>query len=66
MIDGLRALFGRRLSLEFRMDAAFFPDVFRLLGARGYAIKVGAAERQRWHRVAANVTGFFHDLDIPQ
>ncbi len=79
VIDGLRARFGRRLPLEFRMDAAFFqPDVLRLLPARGcgYAIKVGywswlplkqlAAERQRWQRVAPNVTGFFHDLDIPQ
>ena len=52
--------------------------MFRLLAARGcaYAIKVGywswlplkqlAAERQRWLPVAPNVTGFFHDLDIPQ
>ena len=41
---GLRARFGRRLPLEFRMDAAFFQrDVLRLLPARGcgYAIKVG-------------------------
>ena len=61
------------------MDAAFCQRaVFRLLAARGcpYAIKVGywswlplkqlAAERQRWLPVAPNVTGFFHDLDIPQ
>ena len=52
--------------------------MFRLLAARGcaYAIKVGywswlplkplAAERQRWLPVAPNVTGFFHDLYIPQ
>jgi hypothetical protein len=79
VIDGLRARFGRRLPLEFRMDAAFFQrDVFRLLTARGcaYAIKVGywnwlplkqlAAARQRWLPIAPNVTGFFHDLDIPQ
>src|SRR5438093_10013027 len=79
VIDGLRAAFGRRLPLEFRMDAAFFQrDVLRLLAARGcaYAIKVGywswlplkqlAAERQRWLPVAPNVTGFFHDLHIPQ
>jgi hypothetical protein len=47
VIAGLRARFGRRLPLEFRMDAAFFqPDVLRLLPARGcgYAIKVGY-----WH-----------------
>jgi hypothetical protein len=79
IIDSLRARFGGRLPLEFRMDAAFCqPDVFRLLAARGcgYAIKVGywhwlplkqlAAARQRWLPVAPNVTGFFHDLDIPQ
>jgi hypothetical protein len=79
VIDGLRTAFGRRLPVEFRMDAAFFQrDVLRLLAARGcaYAIKVGywhwlplkqlAAERERWLPVAPNVTGFFHDLDIPQ
>src|SRR6266481_8486342 len=47
VIDGLRAHFGRRLPLEFRMDAAFCqPAVLRLLAARGcrYAIKVGY-----WH-----------------
>jgi Transposase DDE domain group 1 len=79
VIDGLRARFGRRLALEFRMDAAFCQRaVFRLLAARGcaYAIKVGywhwlplkqlAAARDRWLPVAPNVTGFFHDLDIPQ
>jgi Transposase DDE domain group 1 len=79
VIDGLRARFGRRLPLEFRTDAAFFQrDVLRLLPARGcgYAIKVGywswlplkqlAAKRQRWLPIAPQVTGFFHDLDIPQ
>ena len=79
LIAGLRAPLGRRVPLEFRMDAAFCqPAVFRLLAARGcaYAIKVGywhwlplkqlAAERQRWLPVAPNVTGFFHALDIPQ
>ena len=79
VIDGMRTAFGRQLPLEFRMDAAFFQrDVLRLLAARrcAYAIKVGywswlplkqlAAERQRWLPVAPNVTGFFHDLHIPQ
>ena len=79
VIAGLRTAFGRRLPLEFRMDAAFFQrDVLRLLAARGcaYAIKVGywhwlplkqlAAERERWLPVAPHVTGFFHDLHIPQ
>src|SRR6266536_1936200 len=79
VIDGLRTAFGRRLPLEFRMDAAFFQrHVLRLLAARGcaYAIKVGywhwlplkqlAAARERWLPVAPNVTGFFHDLHLPQ
>src|SRR2546426_878755 len=79
LIDGLRARFGRRLPVEFRMDAAFCqPAVLRLLAARGcgYAIKVGywhwlplkqlAADRQRWFPVTPEVSGFFHDLDIPQ
>jgi Transposase DDE domain group 1 len=79
VIDGLRAACGRRLPLEFRMDAAFCQRaVFRLLATQGcaYAIKIGywswlplkqlAAERQRWLPVAPNVTGFFHELDIPQ
>jgi hypothetical protein len=79
VIEGLREAVGRRLPLEFRMDAAFFQrDVLRLLTTRGcaYAIKVGywswlplkqlAAERQRWLPVAPTVTGFFHDLAIPQ
>jgi hypothetical protein len=79
LIDDLRTRLGRRAPLEFRMDAAFCqPAVFRLLRARRclYAIKVGywnwlplkqlAADRQRWRPVAPNVTGFFHDLDIPQ
>ena len=79
VINGLRARFGRRLPLEFRMDAAFCqPAVLRLLAARGcgYAIKVGywhwlplkqlAADRQRWLPIAPELSGFFHDLDIPQ
>jgi hypothetical protein len=79
VIDQVRASLGRRVALEFRMDAAFFQrDVFQLLPARrcAYAIKVGywswlplkqlAADRQRWLPVAPQVTGFFHDLDIPQ
>src|SRR5499426_4918213 len=61
LIDAARRRLGRRVPLEFRMDAAFCqPELFRLLAARGcaYAIKVGfwhwlplkqlAAERQRW------------------
>jgi hypothetical protein len=70
---------GRALPLEFRMDAAFFqPAVLRLLAARGcaYAIKVGywsglplkqlAADRRHWAVLAPDVTGFEHQLVIPQ
>jgi len=79
LIDGVRGRLGRRLPLEFRMDAAFFqPDVLRLLITRGcaYAIKVGywswlplkqlAAERRHWHALAPGVTGFEHQLTVPQ
>src|SRR5574342_3870 len=61
LITDLRARFGRRVVLEFRMDAAFFQQkVLRLLARRGcgYAIKVGywswlplkrlAAETRHW------------------
>jgi hypothetical protein len=79
LIDSVRAALGRRLPLEFRMDAAFFQrDLLRLLTARGcgYAIKVGywgwlplkqlAAARREWAPVAPGVTGFEQQLTIPQ
>ena len=79
LIGAVRGRLGRRVPLEFRMDAAFFqPDVLRLLAAHrcGYAIKVGywswlplkqlAAERRRWHPLAPGVTGFERLLTIPQ
>ncbi len=79
VIDGVRASLGHRGALEVRMDAAFFQrDVFQLLTARrcAYAVKVGywhwlplkqlAAARQRWLPVAPQVSGFVHELDIPQ
>jgi len=79
LIHAVRSRLGRRLPLEFRMDAAFFqPDVLRLLATRGcaYAIKMGywswlplkqlAAERRQWHALAPGVTGFEHRLAIPQ
>ena len=69
LIDARAGRLGRRLPLEFRMDAAFFQhDVLRLLAARGsaYAIKVGywswlplkqlAAARGHWHALAPGVT----------
>ncbi|HEV8398242.1 MAG TPA: IS1380 family transposase [Gemmatimonadales bacterium] len=79
VIDSIRGRLGRAVPLEFRMDAAFFqPAVLRLLAARGcaYAIKVGywswlplkqlAAERRHWQPLAPDVTGFEHQLVIPQ
>src|SRR3989449_5707320 len=79
LIDGVRTRLGRRLPLEFRMDAAFFqPDVLQLLAARGcaYAIKVGywswlplkqlAAARRHCPALTPGVTGFLQRLAIPQ
>jgi hypothetical protein len=79
LIDSLRARFGRALPLEFRMDAAFFQrDILGLLARRrcAYAIKVGywswlplkqlAAEARTWLPLAPGVTGFEHELALPQ
>ena len=79
IIEDLRGRFGRRVALEFRMDAAFFQQrIFRLLTAQecGYAIKVGywswlplkqvAAACRRWAPVAPGVTGHDTELVIPQ
>jgi hypothetical protein len=79
LIDRLRPGVGRAGPLEFRMDAAFFQrDVLRLLARRrcAYAIKVGywswlplkqlAAEARTWLPLAPGVTGFEHELAIPQ
>jgi Transposase DDE domain group 1 len=79
LITDLRARLGRRVVLEFRMDAAFFQrNVFRLLTGRGggYAIKVGywswlplkrlAAETRHWVPVAPDVTACETMLDVPQ
>ena len=79
LIDGLHTRFGRPVPLEFRMDAAFFQrDILRLLARRrcAYAIKVGywtwlplkqlAADARTWIPLGPGVTGFEHDLVIPQ
>jgi hypothetical protein len=79
IIADLRGRFGRRVALEFRMDAAFFQQrIFRLLTAQecAYAIKVGywswlplkqvAAACRRWVPVAPGVTGHDTELVIPQ
>src|SRR5262245_38147701 len=69
IIDDLRGRFGRRVALQYRMEAAFFQrGVLQLLAApdRGYAVNVGywsllplkaiAAASLRWQPVAAGVT----------
>src|SRR4029450_5114715 len=79
LITDLRTRLGRRVVLEFRMDAAFFQqNVFRLLARRGcgYAIKVGywswlplkrlAAETRHWVPVAPDVTACETMLDVHQ
>jgi len=78
IINDLRSRFGRRVALEFRMDAAFFQrGILQLLTARdcGYAIKVGywtwlplkqiAAACRHWQPVAPGVTGHETELVIP-
>jgi len=79
IIDDLRVRFGRRVALEFRMDAAFFQrGILQLLAARDcfYAIKVGywswlplkqiAAACRTWQPVAPGVTGHETELPLPQ
>src|SRR5512132_766764 len=69
VIDDLRRQLGRRVALEFRMDAAFFQrGILQLLTARdcAYAIKVGywswlplkaiAAACRHWAPIAPGVT----------
>ena len=64
LIHELRDRFGRRLPLEFRMDAAFFQEeILALLAREGceYAIKVGLLEvgraRSRWSPRSATGRG---------
>ena len=79
LIKDLRHHLGRRVVLEFRMDAAFFQRaIFRLLAARGcrYAVKVGywswlplkrlAAACPHWEPVASGVTGHATVLHVLQ
>ena len=78
VIDDLRRQLGRRVALEFRMDAAFFQrGILQLLTARdcAYAIKVGywswlplkaiAAACRHWEPIAPGVTGHETELVIP-
>jgi hypothetical protein len=79
VIDDLRRQLGRRVAVEFRMDAAFFQrGILHLLTARdcAYAIKVGywswlplkaiAAACRRWEPVAPGVTGHETELVVSQ
>jgi hypothetical protein len=77
LLRELRGRFGRRLPLEFRMDAAFFQrEILMLLVRAGceYAIKVGfwkwvglkavVAAQQHWARITADVSGFETQLPL--
>ena len=77
LLDGLRARFGRRMPLEFRMDSAFFKEnILKRLEREkcDYAIKVPfwrwlglkslVADRSRWTRVDEKLSGFETQLDV--
>ncbi len=82
VVRELRERFGQRLTLELRMDGAFFhPEIFRFLdGEQGrgveYAIKVPMwrwlgllpriASRRQWTRVDGYIDGFETRLRIKQ
>jgi len=78
LIESLRPRAGRAVPLEFRMDAAFFRGR-SLASSRGtaapthqgrllelVALKQLAAEARTWLPLAPGVTGFDHELAIPQ
>ncbi|MFQ5924030.1 MAG: IS1380 family transposase [Anaerolineales bacterium] len=71
LIEELRCRFGRRLTLEFRMDAAFFKEkILKRLQRQGceFAIKApfwpwlelkaAVASRKRWSRVSEGIDAF--------
>jgi hypothetical protein len=77
LIGEVRARLGRALTLEFRMDAAFFQqNLLKLLARLGcfYAIKVPfcrwigvkalVAAQSRWTAVAADIDGFETQLEL--
>jgi hypothetical protein len=79
LIRELRAQLGRRVKLEFRLDAAFFlPEILHLLIRRDckFAVKVPMwralrirdkiLRRVRWLKVAPGVSGFASTLEIPK
>lgn len=79
LVAEIRRRFGRRLPIEFRMDAAFFQEKMLKRLARlqcGYAIKVPfwqwlglkrlVAAQKQWMRIADAVDAFETTLAIPQ
>ena len=77
LIGEIRACLGRALTLEFRMDAAFFQqNLLKLLARLGcfYAVKVPfcqwtgvkalVAAQARWTAVAADIDGFETRLEL--
>jgi hypothetical protein len=79
LVAEIRGRFGRRLPIEFRMDAAFFQEKMLKLLARlqcGYAIKVPfwqwlglknlVAVQKQWIRIAEAIDAFETTLVIPQ
>src|SRR5437899_6207748 len=77
LIGEIRAHLGRALTLEFRMDAAFFQqNLLKLLARLGcsYAVKVPfcqwtgvkalVAAQARWMAVAADIDGFETRLEL--
>jgi len=77
LIGEIRARLGRALTLEFRMDAAFFQqNLLKLLARLGcsYAVKVPFCQwtgvkalvtaQARWTAVAADIDGFETQLEL--
>lgn len=79
LVGQIRSRFGRRLPIEFRMDAAFFQANLLKQLARlgcGYAIKVPfwqwlglkqlVAVQKQWSRITAGIDAFETTLAVPQ
>ncbi len=79
LVAEIRSRFGRRLPIEFRMDAAFFQEkLLKRLAALqcGYAIKVPfwqwlglkklVAAQKQWSRTSDTIDAFETTLIIPQ
>jgi hypothetical protein len=79
LVRDIRSRFGRRLAIEFRMDAAFFQAKLLRQLARlgcGYAIKVPfwqwlglrnlVAAQPQWTRIAESIDAFETTLAVPQ